>query len=79
MIGASSLYLGRCCQTALIAGTNAEGVGKLFKGSVPMNSEVREIMLRLRHSKSVEAHVFVSPKTCSVPSVPNYCDRPVGV
>jgi integrase len=30
---------------------------------VPMNSEVREIMLRLCRSKSVEDHVFVSPKT----------------
>ncbi len=30
---------------------------------VPMNSEVREIMLRLRRSKSVEDYVFVNPKT----------------
>jgi len=30
---------------------------------VPMNPEVREIMLRLRHSKSDNDHVFVSPKT----------------
>ena len=30
---------------------------------VPMNSEVREIMLRLRRSKSVEDYVFINPKT----------------
>lgn len=30
---------------------------------VPMNSEVREIMLRLCRSKSVEDYVFVNPKT----------------
>jgi len=30
---------------------------------VPMNPEVREIMLRLRRSKSDNDHVFVSPKT----------------
>ena len=30
---------------------------------VPMNSEVREIMLRLCRSKSVEDYVFINPKT----------------
>lgn len=33
---------------------------------VTMNSEVRDIMLRLCRSKSVEDHVFVSPKTANI-------------